>query len=79
MFLFLSKNKLNFWCNADISRIQPVKEPESEVDVPAERAVGRAVLQDLDMAETLTELQKHIEGLTFGIPYFRIEEIPMQL
>ena len=47
--------------------------------MPAERAVERAVLQDLDMAETLDELWQHIEGLTFGIPYFRVEELPMRL
>ena len=54
-------------------------ELEHKEDVPAERAVERAVLQDLDMAETLTELQQHIEGLTFGIPDCRIEELPMRL
>ena len=54
-------------------------ELEREVDVLVERAVRRAVLQDLDMAETLTELWKHTEGFTFGISDFRIEELPMQL
>ena len=41
-----------------------MEEPEHGVDEPAERAVGRVVLQDLDMAETLAEtlveLQHHI-------------------
>ena len=54
-------------------------ELENEADVPAERVVGRAFLRDLDLAETLTELQQHIEGLTFRIPDFRIEELPMRL
>ena len=54
-------------------------ELEREADVLAERAVGREVLQDLGMAENLTELQQHIEGLTFGILDCRIEEIPMRL
>ena len=47
--------------------------------MPAERAIGRAVLQDLDMAETLGELQEHIEGLTFRILDYWIEELPIQL
>ena len=51
VFWFLSKAKLNVWCNADIGRVQPVEEPEHEADAPAERAIERAVLQDLDMAE----------------------------
>ena len=54
-------------------------EPEHEAVVPAERVVGRAVLQDLDMAETLPELRQHIEGLTFEIPYCWIKELPMRL
>ena len=52
-------------------------ELEREADVIAERAIGRVVLQDLDMAETLAELRQHIEGLTFGLPDCRIEELPM--
>ena len=45
-----------------------MEEPKHGVDEPVERAVGRAVLQDLDMAETLSELRQHIYGLTFEIP-----------
>ena len=52
-------------------------EPEHGVKEPSERAVGRAVLQDLDMAKTLVELQKHIQGLTFRISDCRIEDLPM--
>ena len=55
-FDFFPRLKLNVLCNADIGHVQPVEEPECEADVPAERVVGRAVLQDLDMAETLAEL-----------------------
>ena len=40
-----------------------MEEPERVADEPVERVVGREVLQDLDMAETLAELQQHIEGL----------------
>ena len=57
MFLFLSKTKLNVWCNVDIGRVQPVEKPEREANAPAETTVGREVLQDIDMAETLAELQ----------------------
>ena len=56
-----------------------MEELEHVADKPAERTVGRVVLQDLDMAETLTELRQHIEGLTFGFLYFQIKELPMQL
>ena len=50
--------------------VQPVEEPEREANAPAARVVGRAVLRDLDMAETLAKLRQHIEGLTFSILYF---------
>ena len=43
------------------------------------RNVERAVLQDLDLIETLTKLLDHIEGLTLGIPNVRIEELLMRL
>ena len=77
MFLFLSNTKLIFLCNVDVGRVQPEVEPEREEDVLAERAIGREVLQDPYLSKTLTKLQQHIEGLTFGIPDYRIEEIPM--
>ena len=54
-------------------------ESEHEADVPAERVVERAVLKDLDMAETIAELHKQIEGLNFRILDCRIEELPMRL
>ena len=56
-----------------------MEEPIHVVGEPAKRTVERAVLQDLDMAETLSKLQHHIEGLTFGIPDFQIKELPMRL
>ena len=62
-----------------MGRVQPVGQPEHGVDEPLERVVGRAVFQYLDIAKTLAELQQHIQGLTFGIPNCRIEELPMQL
>ena len=56
-----------------------MEEPEHGADEPVERNIGRVVLRDLDMAETLTELRQHIEGLTFGIQDCRIKELPMRL
>ena len=47
---------------------------QQEAGEPARRNVGRVVLQDLDMVETLVGLQDHIEGLTLGIPDIQIEE-----
>lgn len=62
----------------DIGPIQPM-EGLRDVAGPAQRPIGRAILRDLDLVETLAELQKHIEGLTLGIPDIQIEELPMQL
>ena len=64
---------------ADVGRAQPVGQPEQGADEPPKRVVGRAILQDLDMAKALVELKQHIHGLTFRILYFRIEELPMRL
>ena len=46
---------------------------------PAGEAVGRAILRDLDVAETLTALQDQFEGLTLGIPDVRTDELPLRL
>ena len=78
-FWWFLRTKLNVWCNANFGHIQPVEEPVQEENEPVERTVQRAVLQDLDMVETLSELQHHIDGLTFGIPDCWIEELPMWL
>ena len=63
----------------NVGQFQPMGALEHGADEPAERVVGRVVLQDLDMAETLFELRQHIEGLNFGISDSRIEELPMRL
>jgi len=52
---------------------------QEEAGGPAWRNVGRVVLQYLDLTETLTELQDHVEGLTLGILDIWIEELPMRL
>ena len=64
---------------ADVGRVQLVVQPAQRANELVERAVRRETLQDLDMAETLAEIQQHIEGLTLGILDFQIEELPMRL
>ena len=59
----------------DVGIVQPVV-CAHHVGEPAERTVGREFLQDLDLAETLAELQQHVEGLTLGILDARIKELP---
>lgn len=49
-----------------------------EAGGPVQRAVGRAILRDLDIAETLAQLQDRMEGLTLDIPEVWIEESPMR-
>ena len=49
------------------------------VAVPAGEAVGRAILRDFNVAETLSTLQDQIEGLTLGIPDVRTDELPLML
>ena len=62
-----------------MGQVQSVGEPEHGEDEKAERAIGREFLHDLDMAETLTELWQHIEGLIIGILDFWMKELPMRL
>ena len=47
--------------------------------IPVGEAVGRAVLCDLDVANTLAVLQDQIEGLTLSIPDVRTDELPLRL
>eukprot|EP00253_Pinus_taeda_P005949 PITA_05949 len=48
-------------------------------DVPKGEAVGRVVLHDLDIAETLVVLQDQITGLTVSIQDVRTDELPLRL
>ena len=52
---------------------------QQEAGEPTWRNFERAVLQDLDLTQTLAELQDHIEGLTLGILDVEIEELLMKL
>ena len=42
-------------------------------------AIGRAILSDLNISETLAVLQDQIEGLTLGIQDVRTNELPLRL
>ena len=53
--------------------------PKATASVPAREAVGRDVLRDLDITETLVVLQDQIEGLTLGIQDVRTHELPLRL
>jgi len=41
--------------------------------------MGRAILHDLDVVETLLALQDQIEGLTLGISDVRTDELRLRL
>ena len=53
--------------------------PRAATDVPSGEAVGRAVLRDLDIAETLEVLQDQIEDLTLCIQDVRTDDLPLRL
>ena len=56
-----------------------MEEPEHGANESAKRSVKRAFLQDLEMVKTLSELRQQLEGFTFEILDFQIEESPMRL
>ena len=41
--------------------------------------MGRAILRDLDVAETLSALQDQVKGPTLGILDVRNDELPLRL
>ena len=53
--------------------------PQRPSTAPAGEAVGRAILRDLDVVETLLALHDQIKGLTLGIPDVRTDELPLRL
>ena len=81
MFLcfILSKLNQNSCALADVGHVRPVACLRVPAIVPAGEAVGRAILHDLNVAETLSALQDQIEGLTLGIPDVRNDELPLML
>ena len=64
---------------ADIGPVRPVVRPRAANDAPTGEALGRVVLWDMDISETLVVLQDQIEGLTLGILNVRTDELPQRL
>jgi len=81
MFLcfILSRLIQNSCVLADIGPVRPVAHPRASAATPGGEVVGRAILRDLNVAETLSALQDQIEGLTLGIPDVRTDELPLML
>lgn len=81
MFLcfILSRLIQNSYAFADIGPIQPAECPRALAAAPGGEVGGRAILRDLNVAETLSALQDQIEGLTLGIPDVRTDELPLML
>ena len=69
----------NSCAHANVGPVRPVVRLRVPAAAPAGEAVGRAILRDHDVAETLTALHEQVEGLTFGIPDVRIHELPLRL
>ena len=69
-FLVLSsiRTNQNSCAHADIGPVQPVVRLRVPTATRAREDVGRAILSDFDVAETLSALQDQVEGLTLGIP-----------
>ena len=65
--------------HADVGPVQPVVRLRVPSVAPAGEAVGRAILRNLDVAETLSALQDQVEGLILGIPDVRTDELPLRL
>ena len=65
--------------HADVGPVRPAVRPRAPVATPAGEAPGRAILRDLDLAESLAAVQEQVESLTLGIPDVRIDEFPLQL
>ena len=81
MFLcfILSRLIQNSCSLADIGPVRPVARPRASAAAPGGEVAGRAILRDLNVAETLSALQDQIEGLTLGIPDVRTDEHPLML
>ena len=76
--MFIKTNQ-NSCAYADIGPVRLVVRQRAATAVLAGEAVGRAILRDLDVSETLAVLQDQIEGLTLGIPDVRTNELPLRL
>ena len=64
--------------HTDVGTVRPMGHQQEEGGL-VWRNVGRAVLQDFCLTETLAQLRDHVEGLTLDITDIRIDELPMRL
>lgn len=69
----------NSCAHADVGPVQLVVRRRVPAAAPAGEAMGRAILRNLDVAETLSTLQDQVECLTLGILDMRTDELPLRL
>ena len=69
----------NSCAHADVGPVRLVVRLRVPAVALAGEVVGRAILRDLDVAETLSALQDQVEGLTLGILDVRTNELPLRL
>ena len=69
----------NSCAHADIGPVQTVVRLRVLAAAPAGEAMGRAILHDHDVAETISSFQDQVEGITLGIPNVRTDELPLRL
>lgn len=73
------KTNQNSCVHADIGLVRPAVRLRAPAAAPTREAVGRAILRDVDVAETLSALQDQVEGLTLGILVVRTDELLLRL
>lgn len=61
------QDQLNSCSCVDVGPMRPAARPRAVAGILVGEVVGRTVLRDLDIAETLVVLQDQIKGLTLGI------------
>ena len=69
----------NSCAHADVGPVRPVVRLRVPAAASAGEALGKSILRDLDVAETLSALQDQVEGLTLGILDVRTDELPLRL
>lgn len=62
-----------------MSYLQRARDPQSAPTPVQVATIGWDVLHDVNMVETLVEVEHHMEGLTHGIAKTMVEEILMRL
>ena len=77
--LYPVKTNQNSCVHADVGPVQPVVRLRVPATAPTGEVVGRAILRDLDVGETLTALQDQVKGLTLSVPDVRTDELPLRL